>query len=464
MSGSGRNLIGKWSLPLLAVLCLETAGLGNAAIAQSFEEALGKAYLYNPTLRAARAELRATDEGVAQALSGWRPTVELSYDYAKSNNFSNSGNTALRSQNRTPKTTAVTVEQNLFRGFRTETDTNRAEANVKAQRARLSSTEQTVLSNAAAAYMDVVRDEAVLDLNRNNERVLARQLQATRDRFEVGEVTRTDVAQAEARLSSAKADRIQAEGALVRSQARYRQVVGDAPGKLTAPQTLGGLPVSEEDAINQARDHSPDVKAARFDEQSARLGIKSVEGELLPTVDLVGEVNRRDQASSPESRTEELSLTAEVTIPLYQAGAVSSRIREAKQTWSQRRRQLEVASLAATRGATDAWKGLVTAQAQITALTAAVRANQIALEGVRQEAQVGSRTVLDVLDAEQELLNSRVSLVRAERDAVVASVDLRQAVGSLLARDLKLPVSLYDPEANYRTVRDKWFGLDVKDE
>jgi outer membrane protein len=448
----------------LSFVSIALGGISLNAGAETFEEALGKAYLSNPTLRAARAQLRATDERVPQALSGWRPTVELSYDYGKSNNFSNTPNSATRSQNRTPKNGALTVEQNLFQGFQTETDTKVAEADVLAQRARLSSTEQNVLRDAATAYMDVVRDEAVLNLNLNNERVLARQLQATRDRFEVGEVTRTDVAQAEARLSSAKAETIQADGALVRSRARYRQIIGDAPGTLKAPPLLSDLPLSEDDAINRARDSSPDVIAARFDEQSARLSIKSSEAELYPTLDLVGELNRRDQAASPESRTEEASITAQVTVPLYQAGAVSSRIREAKQVWNQRRRELDVANLAVTRGATDAWKNLETARAQIRAFTAAVRAGQIALEGVRQEAQVGSRTVLDVLDAEQELLDARVSLVRAERDALVASVDLRQAVGSLLAKELKLPTELYDPEDNYRAVRNKWFGFEVKEE
>ena len=365
---------------LLAVLALGQSGVS----AQSLEEALAKAYLNNPTLRAARAELRATDEGVAQAQSGWRPTLELGYDIGKEYSDSSGGsNWSAGSQNRTPRSGSVTLEQNIFQGFRTVAGTERAEEIVKAERARLASTEQQVLLDAATAYMDVVRDEAVLNLNVNNERVLKRQLEATRDRFEVGEVTRTDVAQAESRLSSAIADRIQAEGALVRSRA---------------------------------------------------------------------------------SRSDGASVTAQLTVPLYQAGAVSSRIRQAKQTWSQQRLLLEAAVRDATQAATDAWKRLETARAQIAAFTAAVRAGEIALEGVRQEAQVGSRTVLDVLDAEQELLNARVSLVRAERDAVVASVDLRQAVGTLLASDLNLPVEKYDPEKNYRAVRDRWFGTGITGE
>lgn len=437
----------------------------GVAMAQSLEEALAKAYVNNPTLRAARAELRATDEGVPQALSGWRPTLELNYDIGKTHSDSaGGGNSSSGNQNLTPKTSSVSVEQNLFRGFRTVSGTDEAELDVKAQRARLASTEQTVLFNAATAYMDVVRDGAVLNLNINNERVLGRQLQATRDRFEVGEVTRTDVAQAESRLSSAKAERIQSEGDLVRSRARFLQVVGDMPETLKPTKTLGGLPGSEKLAIDRARAENPDVIAAKFEETSSKSAIKSAEGALLPTVDLVGQLRRSDQASSPTSRSETASITAQLVVPLYQAGAVTSRIRQAKQVWGQRKRELDVAMWAATQGATDAWQTLATAQAQIAAFAAAVRAGEIALDGVRQEAQVGSRTVLDVLDAEQELLNARVSLVRAERDAVVASVDLRRAVGTLQASSLKLPVKPYDPERNYRAVRGKWFGTGVSGE
>ena len=446
---------------LLAVLALGQSGVS----AQSLEEALAKAYLNNPTLRAARAELRATDEGVAQAQSGWRPTLELGYDIGKEYSDSSGGSSSSGgSQNRTPRSGSVTLEQNIFQGFRTVAGTERAEEIVKAERARLASTEQQVLLDAATAYMDVVRDEAVLNLNVNNERVLKRQLEATRDRFEVGEVTRTDVAQAESRLSSAIADRIQAEGALVRSRARFRNIVGDMPETLKPTSTLDGLPATEDDAVSRAQVNNPSVLAVKFDERASKSAIKSAEDELLPTVDLVGELSRADQSSSPTSRSDGASVTAQLTVPLYQAGAVSSRIRQAKQTWSQQRMLLEAAVRDATQAATDAWKRLETARAQIAAFTAAVRAGEIALEGVRQEAQVGSRTVLDVLDAEQELLNARVSLVRAERDAVVASVDLRQAVGTLLASDLNLPVEKYDPEKNYRAVRGRWFGTGITGE
>jgi TolC family type I secretion outer membrane protein len=446
---------------LLAVLMI---GQG-AAMAQSLQEALAKAYVNNPTLRAARAELRAVDEGVPQSLSGWRPTLELNYDIGKTHSDSAGGSSSgAGNQNRTPKTSTVSVEQNLFQGFRTVSGTDEAEQEVKAQRARLASTEQTVLFDAATAYMDVLRDGAVLNLNISNERVLGRQLQATRDRFEVGEVTRTDVAQAESRLSSSKADRIQSEGDLVRSRARFLQVVGDMPETLKPTKSLGGLPASEKDAISRARAKNPNVIAAKFEERSSKSAIKSAAGALLPTVDLVGRLRRSDQGSSPTSRSETASITAQLVVPLYQAGAVTSRIRQAKQVWSQRKRELDVAMWAATQAATDAWKTLETAQAQIAAFTAAVRAGEIALEGVRQEAQVGSRTVLDVLDAEQELLNARVSLVRAERDAVVASVDLRRAVGTLRASNLKLSVEPYDPEQNYRAVRGKWFGTGIKGE
>lgn len=435
---------------------------GLSASAESLKEALAKAYLTNPTLLAARAELRATDEGVPEAISGWRPTVSFDYDIGKSKTDSNSTSSSSgNSQNRTPKTSSVTIDQNLFNGWRTQSGIESAEQAVLSQRAQLASTEQTIMLNAATAYMDVIRDEAVLKLNQANELVLGRQLEATRDRFEVGEVTRTDVAQAEARLSRAKADRIESEGALTISRAAYRNIIGDFPGTLKSAGPLDDLPASKEEAMASAKSGNPDVVAARHDERAAKSAIKTAEGALYPTVNLEGELSRRDQASSPTSRSEEASITASVSVPLYQAGAVSARIRAAKQQWSQERRDLDAAVRTAIQEAAQSWERYVTARAQVNAFAAEVRAAEIALEGVKQEAQVGSRTVLDVLDAEQELRDARVSLVRARRDVTVASFEVRQAVGTLVASRLSLAVELYDPTKNYKANRNRWFGTSV---
>jgi TolC family type I secretion outer membrane protein len=429
---------------------------GITASAETLKEALAKAYLSNPTILSARAKLRATDEGVPEAISGWRPTLSLGYDIGKSKNSS-----AGVSQNRTPKTGSVSLDQNLFNGWRTQSGIASAEQAVLSQRARLASTEQSIMLDAGTAYMNVIRDGAVLKLNQANELVLGRQLEATRDRFEVGEVTRTDVAQAESRLSRAKADRIESEGSLTISRAGYRSIIGDFPGTLKRVGPLENLPATKDEAMASAKAGNPDVVAALHDERAAKTAIKTAEGALYPTLDLKGELTRRDQATSPTSWTEAASITASVSVPLYQAGAVSAQIRSAKQTWSQERRDLDAAIRTAVQEAAQSWERYATARAQVNAFFAEVRAAEIALEGVKQEAQVGSRTVLDVLDAEQELRDARVSLVRARRDVTVASFQVRRAVGTLVASKLALSVELYDPSKNYKIYRDRWFGTSI---
>lgn len=446
----------------IAALGLAAALGSGAPSAQTLEEALVKAYLTNPELLAARAKLRATDEGVAQAVSDWRPTVSISADVGKLHSASTGGSSSTSgAQNRSPRSGSLTVAQNLYRGGRTTAEISRSENQVQAERARLLDTEQSVMLQTATAYMDVVRDQAVLDLNLNNQKVLRRQLEAARDRFRVGEVTRTDVAQAESRLSRATADRVRAEGDLISSRAVFRSVVGDAPGTLKSAAPLTGVPSGEDEAVSLARGNAPSVFTAKFDERAARDDVRVNKSDFLPVFGLEGSLTRRDEASSPQSRSEIASFTVTVTMPLYQAGGVSARVREAKQVAAQRQRELDKAVRDAVRSATQGWEKLQTARAQIKSFTAEVRAATIALEGVETEASVGSRTILDVLDAEQELLDAKVSLVRAQRDEVVASFDLRAAVGALTVRKLALPVEYYDFDAYYRAVRNRWIGTGI---
>jgi TolC family type I secretion outer membrane protein len=436
--------------------------LGGPAVGETLQEALAKAYQNNPTLLAARARLRAIDEGVPEAISGWRPTVSVNYDVGKAYIDTSGGSSSSSgSQSRLPRTGSLTLDQNIYRGGRTRSSIRRAEQDVLAERARLATTEQQIMLDGGTAYVDVLRDEAVLRLNQNNERVLRRQLEATRDRFQVGEVTRTDVAQAESRLARATADRIQAEGNLAQSRAAYQDVIGDFPGTLQPVKALDNIPTSRDDTVNQAREASPEVIAARFTERAAAADIDVVTGELFPSVDLEGELVRRNDTSSTDSRSDGASITARFSLPLYQAGGVSARIRAAKQTHSQRRKELDAAIRTVIASATRAWEDYQTAVAQIKAFSAEVRSATIALEGVRQEAQVGSRTVLDVLDAEQELLDARVSLVRAQRDEAVSTFSVRQQIGTLVASKLSLGVPTYDFEAYYRSVRNKWFGWGI---
>ena len=339
----------------------------------------------------------------------------------------------------------------------------RAEEDILADRARLSSVEQDVLLSALVAYVDVVRDKAVVELNTNNERVLGRQLEATSDRFRVGEVTRTDVALARSRLSRATADLIRARGNLKDSRATFLNIVGVAADELEDVDPVSDLPASERDAVAQARSDSFAVVGARHGELAAKHRVAEIAGELRPTVSLSGQVNRALELDDSNVENDRLELTGRLTVPLYQSGAVSSRVRAAKHTVVQRRNEFLQAVRAATTTATKRWEDYKTAEAGISAISEAVRAARIALEGVEQEALVGSRTVLDVLDAEQELLDARVGLVRARRDLVVATYALRSAVAKLTAGSLNLDVPLYDPRVNYRKTRERLFGVDIDD-
>lgn len=443
-------------LARLAMAPLLVAALApGVAFADTLDQALAKAYNSNPRLLAERARLRAIDEAVPQALSNWRPTVTLTAEAGITR--TDSATTTPHVRTTEPTTADITVTQPLYRGGRTTAETARAENEVRAARARLSSVEQGVLLSGTRAYVDVFRDLAVVELNIKNVQRVRRQLQATGDRFRVGEVTRTDVSQAEARLARATADRVQAEGNLISSRAIYRNIIGEAPGELAQP-TLKDLPASETEAQELAGGANPDVIAAEFDEKAARDDIKVIHGELLPELNVKGTLSASDEASSPTSSRNRGEIMAELTIPLYQAGDVYSRLRETKEVASQRRQQVHEARRNAIEAAARAWESLSTARARVRAFQEEVRANEIALIGVETEALVGTRIVLDILDAEQELLDAEVNLVRSQRDEIIAGHELKLAVGRLTAVHLGLPVKIYDFEGNYRSVRDRWFG------
>ena len=428
----------------------------GTSTAQTLEEALVKAYRENPALQSERARLRATDERVPQALSGWRPTIEIagSYGFARTN-ASSTGSKKV-GEVREPITGSLKITQNLYRGGRTLAATDGAENNVIADRARLADAEQKVMLRVVTAYADIVRHQAEIELNLGNERVLKRQLEATGDRFRVGEITQTDVSQAKSRLARARADRISSEGSLTTARAAYQNVVGEVPSFLRAAKPLKHLPGSLSDAIELAKRNNFAVVEARYAELSAQSGVRVIMGELLPNLTLSGELKSNRETSNDRNESDEISLIARVTMPLYASGSVKSRVREAKQIVSQRRDGYDQASRAAVESVTYAWQALQTGRAQIRAFSVAVKAAKVALEGVREEANVGSRTVLDVLNAEQELLDVRVGLVRAMRDELVATYQLRQAVGEATGEKLGLPVARYNAEEHYRKVRGKW--------
>lgn len=433
------------------------------AWAQSPSEALATAYQSNPRLMAERARVRAVDEGVPQALSGWRPTVVMNGSTGFQT-FTNETAVGSTSDTINPTNLSLAIEQPLYRGGQTVASTEAAESRVLAARAQLSDVAQSVLLDAAIAYMNVVRDRAVVELSINNEQVLERRLEATQDRFQVGEVTRTDVAQAEARLSDASALRVASQGDLETSRANFVQIVGFPPQDLEFPDPafIPPLPDSDELANAVALAENPALLAGQYLEQAALHDVDVAIADLLPDLSLQGQLTKAYEPSSFFDESDSAQILANLRIPLYQSGAEYSRVRELREVAVQRRREVDQIRREVIENSTSAWETLVSTRAAIEALDSSVRANEIALEGVQQEAAVGARTTLDVLDAEQEAFSARVNLVRARRDEVVASLSLLAAIGRLSAEYLRLPVDIYDPSRHYQNVRDQWIGFDAE--
>jgi outer membrane protein len=437
------------------------------ASAQTLTEALAYAYNNNPQLLAQRAALRAADEGVPQALSNWRPTVNFSGQsgYTRGGFEVPDPATGLPTPTNfssfTFKSLALTVTQPVYRGGRTEAQTRQAINLVEATRAQTLGVETTVFQAVAQGYLDTVRDQTLVEVSRNNEQVLRKQLEATRDRFRVGEVTRTDVAQAESSLAQATAQRIQAEGTLEVSRAEYTRAVGHPPGRLVMPRERPVLPATRDEALSLASNANPTVISNSFAELAARDNVDVVRGQLLPQISIVGTLSRSIAPNFTEQndRLDSATVAAQLTMPLYEGGAIYSQTRQAEQTVGQRRSQVDDSRRAAVQTATQNWETLQAARAAIASFGAAVRAAQIALEGTQQEALVGSRTVLDVLIAEQQLFTTQSQLVQSEHDAALAEYNLAAAIGRLIAPELKLPVQLYDMGRHYKQVKDKWLGF-----
>ena len=467
----GSRIAPRW---LMTSVVSSVIALGSGgAVAQTLEEALAQAYSTNPTLAAQRAGLRASDERVAQALSGYRPTVQgtLSISGTRTNSRVQGAGGNDLTNSTTPKSAGLSVTQPIYDAT-VGPNVRRTERLVEAQRAIVVNTEQQVLLNAASAYMDVVQNQSVLTLNINNEQVLRRQLEAARDRFRVGEYTRTDVSQSESRLAASIANRISSEGTLAASRAVYERFVGTMPGKtLKAPKPTFKLPATLDEVVEMARANHPAVLSAAFQESAQREVVDQQFGRLLPSARLSAQGTRTFDAGTtssfgagtPITRQDSGSIQAQVVIPLYSAGQPEALVREAKETANQARIQIDETRRQVASAAISSWQALMTARASIDSFQTQIKSAQIALEGVRQEAQVGSRTVLDVLNQEQELLNARVNLVRAQRDEMVQAFTVLSSIGQLTAQQLRLPVQYYDFEAHYRATRDKWIGTGVAD-
>jgi outer membrane protein len=444
------------------------------ASADTMRWALTQAYINNPTLNAQRASVRATDETVPQALSGYRPRVSLSASVGEAFIDSTSKSTSAAGQttysrsigNNGIQTYGATYTQTLLNGFGTASRTRQAEQLVSAARETLRATEQTVLLSAATAYMNLIRDAALLSLQRSNVEVLQEQLRQTRDRYDVGEVTRTDVAQAESRLAAARAQLLTAESNYTTSRSTYRQVIGVDPGRLDPASPVDRLsPSTLQQGIVLARARHPAVTTTMFNVDAATFQVKVAESSLYPTLSAVGSVQKTYGSAAQLTNVESFTAsgTAQLNVPLYQGGTEYSAIRQAKETLQQRRIDLDTQRDAQQQNLVAVWGLLEAAKAQVQATQTQVNATEIALNGVREEARVGQRTTLDVLNAQQELVNARSSLVTAQRDRVVQSYALLAAVGGLSPTVLKLDVPIYDPTVHYHQVRDTWAGVRTPD-
>jgi outer membrane protein len=446
---------------VLAPLAL--AGSARPAAGQPLQEALAQAYANNPTLLAARAQLRAVDENVPQALAGWRPTVSVTSSVGWTDSETRAriagGGRSTLDTSRTLSTNSLTVTQPIFRGGRTVSSTRQAENQVLAQRARLFATEQQVLLDAVNAYTNVIRFQQEVLLNINNEQVLTEQLRATNERFRVGEITRTDVAQAESRLAQAKFLRARAEGDLQASRAVFQRVIGALPQRLIAPQPLRPPVANGQEAAQLAAVNNPNVVAALFDESAARDNIDVQIASLLPQLSVQGQTFRNQNSINPGILQPGAQAIINLTLPIYQGGAEYALVRQARQTAVRARAIVDDQRRLVTQSATQAWEQLQAFRAQVESARAQIRAQEIALDGVQREAIVGSRTTLDVLNAEQELLNGRTALVQALTSLVQQSYLLASAIGRMTAQDLGLPVEIYDMRAYYNEVRNRWFGL-----
>jgi len=434
-------------------------------IPHTLAEALAATYSYQPALQAERAKLRATDEDVPQALAGWRPTVVLGggigYADGTSRAYSVSSGSVITSPlDRQFGQASATVTQPLYTGGKVQASVNRARNQVMAERANLIVQEEQSFSDTVNAYVGVIQAQQLLALNVNNEQVLRKQLDATNDRFRVGEITRTDVAQAEAALAQATAQRETAEGNLQTARATYRRVIGfDAPADLVEPQPLK-LPVrSEQEAAASASANNPSVIAALFNDSAAKDAIDVAFSQLLPQVSLQGQLFQQNNTGGRGATSNGYQVTANLSVPIYQGGAEYAAVRQARQSEQQTHKLVDDSRRTAVQNAVASWDTLIAARATAESTRAAIRANEVALEGVEREAIVGSRTTLDVLNAQQALLTSQVQLVQALSQLVTASYTVASAIGRLTARDLALPVPLYDETAYYNAVKDRWIGL-----
>lgn len=446
----------------LLVLAIFDPATAVPAAAAGLQDALAKAYQTNPQLNAERARQRGTDENIPQALAGYRPQIVASLGAGLQAVRNLLPDNTIQTATLRPWTIGVTVSQVLFNGFKTANSVRVAEFQVLSGREALRNVGQGVLLDAVTAYMNVMANNALYEAQRTNVQVLREILATTKRRLDAGDVTPTDTAQAEARLSRGLADLNAAEVTLAISKELYAQVIGEAPSQLTPATPVDRLvPETQVAAVETARHEHPAVLGASYDVDTAQTTIKVAESSLLPTASVQANASHSVQTDSSltTSATDQASILGQINVPIYDGGTAASQTRQAKEMASQSRLVLEQVRNQTRTAVVSAWVSNEGTKIALKAAESEVRAADIALQGVRREAQGGQRTTIDVLNSQQDLTNARSRQIMAQRDRVIASYTLLSAVGRLDVHTLNLNTPDYLPEVHYHQVRDAWHGL-----
>lgn len=425
----------------------------NVSSAETISQALSHAYAHNPTLNAARAQLRVTNEGVAIAKSGYRPNIYATGTASKIWNRNDLGSSTIRTG-----TFGIDIDQTIFDGFATKNAVRSAVSGVKTVRENLRNTEQNVLLNAAISYMDVIANKSILGFRQQSLTFLKEQVRSEQTRFDVGESTRTDVAQARGRLEASRAQLSNAKSNYEIAISQYKRYVGKKPGKLTFPKrSFANIPKSMNSALKIAMQNHPALLATRHNVDQALYNVKQSEGSLLPSVNVNGSLDR--VANSATGNREEASVTAKLSVPLYQRGQVSATIRQNKETLGRSRILVNEMQDQVQQAIVQSYNERQSAIQSVAANKSQLSASRLALEGAIEERRVGQRTTLDVLDTQQEVINAQIALIQSQRNLVVANYAILSSVGSLSASNLSLNAKRHDPEEHFIAVKDKWYGL-----
>ena len=433
----------------------------NLSYSQDIYDAMSKAYINSPHLKAFRANLKATDESIAKILSKKRPIISLRGTVGTDKTTTTNKSSLESKTNNIPKSINLELSQNLFDSGKVKSQLDRAENLIMAERAALLAEEQKVLLNTAEVYLNLYSSKELLKLKNNNLKVLKKHLNATNSRFEVGEVTTTDLSQAEARYLKAKSEQIKARGDVRVQESIYFSIIGEEASKLQVfPSKIPNLPSTLKEAINITRRDNPNIVAASFRKKASLFGVSSAASELLPSVDLNINAENAWDPNTFFTEYQNYGIDLNLNIPLYNGGYNYSNVREKKNIAIKESKLLDNKVRNVLKDVEVIWLTIKNLKFRLKAIDASIKANQVALNGVREEAKVGTRTTLDVLDAEQELLEEKVELINSKTSLYNASYSLIEKLGSLNPEGLKLKIKKYNALKNYNSVKKLWLGFE----